>query len=79
MTEEELDLESTSEESSGDTVIEATIPEPMQVTIVDTRPFLTTPFEEYTVTEGLLLIILLVIVVSKVIKFAKGCFAWLVS
>jgi len=79
VTEEELNLETTSEESTGETVIEVTIPEPMAVTVVDTRPFFTTPFTEYTVTEGLLLSILLVIVVSKVLKFAKGCFAWLFS
>ena len=79
MTEEELNLETTSEEGSGETVIEVTIPEPLAVTIVDTRPVLTTPFTEYTVTEGLLLSILLVILVSKVIKFAKGCLAWLLS
>lgn len=65
------------DESSGQAVIEVTVPEPMAVTVVDTRPFLTTPFEDYTVTEGLLLSILLVIVVSLVLKQVKGAFSWL--
>lgn len=79
MTEEELNLETTSEESTGDAVTELTVSEPMQVIVVDSRPFLTTPFSEYSVTEGLLLTLVLIVLVSQVIKFVKGCFAWLLS
>ena len=38
----------------------------------DPRPFLSTPFEEYTVTEGLLLAILLCLFVSAVVKIIKS-------
>lgn len=72
MTEEELIIV-----ASEETVTETT--EPIQVIVVESRPFLTTSFADYTVTEGLLLTLLLVVIVSKVLKFAKGCFAWLLS
>lgn len=41
------------------------------------RPFLDTPFEEYTVGEGLLLLILLTIIVLAVLRFIGRCFSWL--
>ena len=41
------------------------------------RLFLTTPFEEYTVTEGLLLMLLLLAVVAVCVKLVKGGFSWL--
>lgn len=41
------------------------------------RLFLTTPFEEYTVSEGLLLMILLLAVVMICVKMVKGGFFWL--
>ena len=41
------------------------------------RPFLTTPLNEYTVTEGLLLLILLVLVIKIVIGLLKEGFFWL--
>lgn len=41
------------------------------------RPFLTTSFEDYTVTEGLLLMILLLAVVVICVKLVKGGFYWL--
>lgn len=41
------------------------------------RPFLTTPLNEYTVTEGLLLLILLILVINWVVKIVKGGFSWL--
>lgn len=47
------------------------------VTIVDVRPFLTTPLEDYTVTEGLLLLILVVLVVMIIAKAVKEGFYWL--
>lgn len=41
------------------------------------HPALTTPFEEYTVTEGLLLLLLLSVFVAACMKMLKGGFAWL--
>lgn len=41
------------------------------------RPFMTTPLNDYTVTEGLLLLILFVLVVRIVIDILKGGFYWL--
>lgn len=41
------------------------------------RPLLTTPFEDYTVTEGLLLLLLLSVFVSACARMLKGGFAWL--
>lgn len=38
---------------------------------------LSTKFEDYTVTEGLLLSILLCLVINRCIKMLKGAFAWL--
>jgi len=41
------------------------------------HPMLTTPFEDYTVTEGLLLLLFLSVVVAACVKMLKGGFAWL--
>ena len=41
------------------------------------RPFMTTPLNEYTVTEGLLLMILLVLVIKIIIGLLKEGFFWL--
>lgn len=41
------------------------------------HPLLTTPFSEYTVTEGLLLLALLYGVVSLCVRMLKGGFSWL--
>ena len=41
------------------------------------RPFLTTPFSDYSVTEGLLLLLVLSVVVSWIFKLLKGGFSWL--
>ena len=41
------------------------------------HPMLTTPFEDYTVAEGLLLLLLLSVFVSACVKLLKGGFAWL--
>lgn len=43
----------------------------------DVRLFLTTSFSDYTVTEGLLLALLLCIVAAAVIKLLKEGFYWL--
>lgn len=41
------------------------------------RPLLTTPFSDYTVTEGLLLLLLLCLVAQSCIRMLKGGFSWL--
>lgn len=47
-------------------------------TNVEPHPLLETPFEEYTVTEGLLLVALLwFVVLNPCIKMLKGGFSWL--
>lgn len=43
----------------------------------DPRPFLTTPFDDYTVTEGLLLAVLLCLFFSVIVKILKEGFYWL--
>ncbi len=44
---------------------------------VEDHPMMETPFEDYTVTEGLLLLLLLAVFVSACAKLLKGGFAWL--
>ncbi len=41
------------------------------------HPMLTTSFEDYTVMEGLLLLLFLSVVVAACVKMLKGGFAWL--
>ena len=41
------------------------------------RPFLTTDFSDYTVTEGLLLVLVLLVVLSFCGKLLKEGFYWL--
>lgn len=41
------------------------------------HPFLTTPFEEYTVTEGLLLLLILAAFAGCCIKLLRRGFSWL--
>lgn len=43
----------------------------------ESRPFMTTNFSDYTVTEGLLLIMVLLIFLHACIKVVKGGFSWL--
>ena len=43
------------------------------------HPALTTPFEDYTVTEALLLLILLAVFLSACAKLLRGAFTWLRS
>lgn len=42
-----------------------------------TRPFMTTPFEEYTVSEGLVLLLLAFLILQSLIKIVKVGFSWL--
>ena len=58
------------EETAGETQAPAVVQD-------DPRPFLTTPFEEYTVTEGLLLTLVLCAFISAVVKILKEGFYWL--
>lgn len=46
---------------------------------VSEHPLLTTDFADYTVTEGLLLALLLCLIVNFCIKMLKGGFSWLLS
>lgn len=43
----------------------------------ESRPFMTTDFADYTVTEGLLLILVLLIFLQACAKLVKGGFSWL--
>ena len=70
---------------------EETEPEPLEVAGTDEtirlletiqtqlmpHPFLTTPFEEYTVTEGLLLLLVLAAFAGCCIKLLRRVFSWL--
>ncbi len=51
--------------------------ETFPVTIVDTRPLMTTPLDDYSVTEGLLLLILILLVIKWFIGIVKEGFYWL--
>lgn len=42
-----------------------------------TRPLMTTPFEEYTVSEGLILLLLAFLILQSLIKIVKVGFSWL--
>lgn len=47
------------------------------VEAVVSHPFFTTPFADYTVSEGLSLLILLVLLLCILIKCIKEAFSWL--
>ena len=53
--------------------------ETVEVMEVPERDFLTTPLDDYTVTEGLLLLIVLILFFSKLSKALKEGFYWLMS
>lgn len=74
--------ESTGTEESAGTeeqiVIEVNWPEePMAVTVVDERPFLSTPLDDYSVTEGLLMVIAVILILNAVGRLLKEGFSWL--
>lgn len=55
-----------------------TVAETVEIVEVEAdRPFLTTPIDDYTVTEGLLLIIALILVVKWIGQSIKEGFYWL--
>lgn len=41
------------------------------------RPLMTTPFEDYTVGEGLVLLLLMFLILQSLVKLIKGGFSWL--
>lgn len=43
---------------------------------IDSRPFLTTPFTDYSVIEGLLLIIILLIIIIYLLYLLRKGFKW---
>ena len=51
--------------------------ETIEMTAVPDHPFLTTDFSDYSVSEGLLLLLLLFAVISFCVKLLKGGFYWL--
>ena len=69
MNEEEMILE------VDDTGTELT--EPVAVTVIDHRPFLSTPLNDYTVIEGLLLLIVLILFFQMLGRTLKEGFSWL--
>ena len=44
---------------------------------IESHPMMTTNFADYTVTEGLLLLILLLFVIEMCVRMVKGGFSWL--
>lgn len=76
--------------AEGDILLSETDPGPMEIKGMDKlltyaetiqhtldHPALTTSFQDYTVTEGLLLLILLAAFAAACIKILKGGFQWL--
>lgn len=51
--------------------------ETFPVTVVDQRPFMTTRLDDYSVEEGLLLLILVLLVIKWIINILKEGFYWL--
>lgn len=51
--------------------------ETFPVIVVDQRPFMTTRLDDYSVEEGLLLLILLLLVIKWFINIVKEGFYWL--
>ena len=75
MTEEMTNLEQAAASDQTEPVAEVV----QVIEIVDLdRPLMTTSFEDYTVTEGLLLLLLLFLFVKEfILKPLKGVFSWL--
>lgn len=48
-----------------------------EVVVQEERPIMTTPISEYTVTEGLLLVLTLCVVAQWLTKILKRGFSWL--
>lgn len=52
-------------------------PVPETIVVVEDRPFLETSFDEYTVTEGLLLLLVVALVMAVVWNLLKEGISWL--
>lgn len=82
-TEEEEETGTGSSGSSGETVVVQTMDTSTlelytgQIQETIDHPFMTTPLDDYTVTEGLLLLILLVLVLKWIGQAIKEGFYWL--
>ena len=74
MSEEELAL--VVDESASEVIV-IDMPEPVAVTVVDHRPFLSTPLDDYTVSEGLLLLIVVILFLNLLGRALKEGFSWL--
>lgn len=48
-----------------------------QIEAVEVKPFWTTPFDNYSVSEGLLLVLLICIWTIALVKFLGWCFKWI--
>lgn len=75
----ESELEPDSFSESGDSLDSETATAPVyEITVIqDPRPFLTTDFEDYSVTEGLLLLLLLFAFISVLVRVVRRAFSWL--
>ena len=72
---ENTTLEQTTAPDQAEPVVE--VIQVIEITDLD-RPLMTTNFEDYTVTEGLLLLLLLFLFVKEfILKPLKGGFSWL--
>lgn len=68
-------LEQTAAPDQAEPVIE--VIQVIEISELD-RPLMTTSFEDYTVTEGLLLLLLLFLFMKEfILKPLKGVFSWL--
>ena len=75
MTEEMTNLEQTASPEQAEPVQE--IIQVIEISDLD-RPLMTTSFDDYTVTEGLLLLLLLFLFAKEfILKPLKGVFSWL--
>lgn len=57
-------------------------PEPTEEVTMEVhvdRPMMTTPFEEYTITEGLLLLLVVLVFIAGCVKMLRGGLSWLLS
>lgn len=69
--------EVTSTEGTGPSVVMPVMEQAEPIIIVEDRPFLTTSFEDYTVTEGLMLALLMAVFMAVLWQLLKGGIAWL--
>ena len=69
-------IETDATENSGEDNDLPDIPVPLP-TIEESRPFLQTPFDDYSVIEGYLLLIFLSLFAALIISICKGALSWL--